>query len=79
MYLVLVFLPLIGATSAGLFGRYLGAKGAQIVTTSCLALCCVLSWYSFLEVGVAGNTVYIDLFTWVIHIKIWILCCMMSP
>ena len=65
MYLLLIFLPLIGAISAGLFGRYLGAKGAQIVTTSCLALCTVFSWYSFLEVGVLGNTVYIDLFTWV--------------
>jgi len=65
MYLLLVFLPLIGATSAGLFGRYLGVQGAQIVTTSCLALCTVLSWYAFLEVGVGGNTVYIDLFTWI--------------
>ena len=65
MYLLLVFAPLIGAISAGLFGRFLGSKGSQIVTVSCLTLSCVLSWYSFMEVGIAGNTVYIDLFTWV--------------
>jgi NADH-ubiquinone oxidoreductase chain 5 len=65
MYLLLVFLPLIGSISAGLFGRYLGTKGAQIVTTACLALSTLLSWYAFMEVGINGNTVYIDLFTWI--------------
>jgi NADH-ubiquinone oxidoreductase chain 5 len=64
MYLLIVFLPLIGAINAGLFGRFLGAKGSQIVTTSCLAISCAFSWYSFLEIGLSGNTVYIDLFTW---------------
>ena len=65
MYLLLVFLPLIGSISAGLFGRFLGSKGAQIVTTTCLAITTFLSWYAFMEVGINGNTVYIDLFTWV--------------
>jgi len=65
MYLLLIFLPLMGAISAGLFGRYIGTKGAQYVTTSCLTLCAILSWYSFFEVGVCGNTVYIDFFTWI--------------
>lgn len=64
MYLLLVFLPLIGSLSAGFFGRYLGTKGSQIVTTSCLGASAVLSWYAFMEVGISGNTVYIDLFTW---------------
>ena len=68
MYLLLVFLPLIGSISAGLFGRYLGTKGAQIVTTACLALSTLLSWYAFMEVGINGNTVYIDLFTIITHI-----------
>jgi NADH-ubiquinone oxidoreductase chain 5 len=65
MYLLLVFAPLIGAISAGLFGRFLGSKGAQLITTTCLSISCVLSWYSFMEVGISGNTVYIDLFTWI--------------
>ena len=65
MYLLLVFLPLIGSLSAGFFGRFLGTKGAQIVTTTCLGLSALLSWYAFMEVGISGNTVYIDWFTWI--------------
>ena len=65
MYLLLVFLPLIGAITAGLFGRYIGTKGAQIITTSCLFVSMILSWYSFAEVGVCGNIVYVDFFTWI--------------
>jgi proton-translocating NADH-quinone oxidoreductase chain L len=64
MYLLLVFLPLVGSISAGLFGRFLGTKGSQIITTSCLALTTLFSWYAFFEVGLSGNIVYIDLFTW---------------
>jgi proton-translocating NADH-quinone oxidoreductase chain L len=64
MYLLLVFLPLIGAISSGLFGRYLGSTGSQIVTTSCLGLTMMFSWYAFFEVGVCGNFVYINLFSW---------------
>jgi len=65
MYLLLIFFPLLGSISAGLFGRYIGTKGAQIVTTACLGMSTLLSWYAFMEVGVSGNTVYIDLCTWI--------------
>ena len=64
MYLLLVFLPLVGSISAGLFGRFLGTKGSQIITTSCLVLTTLFSWYAFFEVGLSGNIVYIDLFTY---------------
>jgi proton-translocating NADH-quinone oxidoreductase chain L len=65
MYLLIIFFPLFGCLSAGLFGRYIGTKGAQIVTTTCLGISALLSWYAFMEVGVSGNTVYIDLCTWI--------------
>jgi proton-translocating NADH-quinone oxidoreductase chain L len=65
MYLLLVFLPLIGAISSGLFGRYLGSTGSQIITTSCLAITMLFSWYAFFEVAICGNFVYIDLFSWI--------------
>jgi NADH-ubiquinone oxidoreductase chain 5 len=65
MYLLLVFFPLLGSISAGLFGRYIGVKGAQIMTTACLGLSTLLSWYAFMEVGICGNTVYVDLCTWI--------------
>ena len=62
MYLLIVFLPLIGAISSGLFGRFLGSTGSQIITTSGLGLSMLFSWYAFFEVAVCGNFVYIDLF-----------------
>ena len=65
MYLLLVFLPLIGAISSGLFGRYLGSTGSQIVTTSCLGLTMMLSWYAFFEVGVCGNFVYLFMYLFI--------------
>jgi len=65
MYLLIVFLPLIGAISSGLFGRFLGSTGSQIITTSGLGLSMLFSWYAFFEVAVCGNFVYIDLFSWI--------------
>ena len=65
MYLLIVFLPLIGATSSGFFGRFLGSIGSQIVTTFGLFLSMLFSWYVFFEVAVCGNFVYIDLFSWI--------------
>jgi proton-translocating NADH-quinone oxidoreductase chain L len=65
MYLLIVFLPLIGAISSGLFGRFLGSTGCQIITTFGLFLSMLFSWYVFFEVAVCGNFVYIDLFSWI--------------
>jgi proton-translocating NADH-quinone oxidoreductase chain L len=65
MYLLIVFFPLIGAISSGLFGRFLGSTGSQIITTSSLGLSMLFSWYAFFEVAVCGNFVYIDLFSWI--------------
>lgn len=55
MYLLLVFLPLIGAISSGFFGRFLGSTGSQISTISCLGLSMLFSWYALFEVAVCGN------------------------
>ena len=49
MYLTIIFLPLFGSIVAGLFGRYVGAKGATLVTTSCLFLALFLSFFAFYE------------------------------
>jgi proton-translocating NADH-quinone oxidoreductase chain L len=65
MYLLIVFIPLIGAISSGIFGRYIGSRGSQLVTTIGLSISMLLSWYSFFEVAICGNFVYIDLFKWI--------------
>ena len=45
LHIILVFSPLVGAALAGLFGRYLGDRGAQVVTCGLMgvsALCSVV-------------------------------------
>jgi proton-translocating NADH-quinone oxidoreductase chain L len=64
MYLLIVFLPLIGAISSGFFGHFLGYLGSQILTMFCIGLSMTFSWYAFIEIGLCGHSVYIDLFTW---------------
>ncbi|MCG6857389.1 MAG: NADH-quinone oxidoreductase subunit L [Salaquimonas sp.] len=51
MYHVIVFLPLIGFLLAGLFGKSIGAKGAEYVTSGFLIICAILSWIAFASVG----------------------------
>jgi NADH-ubiquinone oxidoreductase chain 5 len=60
-----VFLSLLGFCVTGLFGRYIGSKGAAIITTSCLIISFFLSSIAFYDVGLLGNFVYIKLNTWV--------------
>ncbi|MBV1695888.1 MAG: NADH-quinone oxidoreductase subunit L, partial [Hyphomicrobiales bacterium] len=49
--LAIVFLPLAGALIAGLFGRVLGARPSEIITTAFLMLAAVLSWIVFVQIG----------------------------
>lgn len=65
MYLILVFLPFFGFLSAALFGRSLGFKGAAIITIGCLFGSCLLSFFVFYEVGLAGSPVYIEVCRWI--------------
>jgi len=65
MYLLLVFLSLIGFLTAGLFGRFLGPKGSSFITTGCLLISFLFSTIAFYEVGLMGSPVYVKLFTWV--------------
>ncbi|CAM9089848.1 unnamed protein product [Phaeothamnion confervicola] len=64
MYLNILCLPLIGALVSGGFGRTLGARGAALITTSCVMLTFLLSCLAFYEVGLAGSPCYIDLALW---------------
>jgi NADH-ubiquinone oxidoreductase chain 5 len=65
MYLLIVFLSLMGSCFAGLFGKYLGSWGSSVVTTSCLFLSFLISLFAFYEVGLSGCFVYIKLTTWI--------------
>jgi NADH-quinone oxidoreductase subunit L len=45
--IIVVFAPLLGAVIAGLFGRRIGDRASQTVTTGLLILACLLSWVIF--------------------------------
>jgi NADH:ubiquinone oxidoreductase subunit 5 (subunit L)/multisubunit Na+/H+ antiporter MnhA subunit len=64
MYLLIVFLSIIGSCLAGLFGRYLGSWGSAFITTGCIFLTFILSLFAFYEVALVGCFVYIKLTTW---------------
>lgn len=65
MYLLLVFLPLISSAISGLFGRFLGAKGAGFFTTTSIFITSIISWYSLYNIGILNKVIYIDLFSWI--------------
>jgi len=51
MYQAIVFLPLLGFLIAGLFGRSIGAKASEYITSGFLVIAAVLSWIAFFSVG----------------------------
>ena len=51
MYYAIVFLPLVGFLIAGLFGRLLGPRPCELVTTGLLMVAAALSWVAFVSVG----------------------------
>ena len=54
MYDLIVFLPLLGFLIAGLFGRQIGPRASELVTTCLLGLSGLLAWVAFFSVG-AGH------------------------
>ena len=55
MYQAIVFFPLIGALIAGLFGRLIGDRQAEYVTTGLLILSAMMSCIAFVEVALNGG------------------------
>ena len=65
MYALAIFLPLVGAILAGFGGRWLGDRGAQIVTSGCMLISAVLGCIILAEVGLGGNPQTVELFSWI--------------
>ncbi|SED21667.1 NADH dehydrogenase subunit L [Rhizobiales bacterium GAS191] len=66
MYSAIVFLPLFGFIIAGGFGRFIGARGAEVVTTGFLLLGMVLSWIAFFQVGLGHQSFHVDIAPWIV-------------
>lgn len=65
MLLIIVITPLILFLTLGLFGRFIGHKGASILGPAFMVLNAVASFFAFYFVGILGNFTYICLGTWV--------------
>ncbi|MCE9651394.1 MAG: NADH-quinone oxidoreductase subunit L [Parvibaculum sp.] len=65
MYSAIVFLPLLGFLIAGIFGRWLGPRGAQLVTSGLLVVSAVLAIIAFPNVTFGGVTEHVQIMTWI--------------
>ncbi|MDE2513593.1 MAG: NADH-quinone oxidoreductase subunit L, partial [Alphaproteobacteria bacterium] len=65
MHVAAVFLPLIAAFIAGFFGRWIGDRGAQLVTCLALVVSAVFGAIVFWSVAFGGHGHTVELFTWI--------------
>ncbi|MCJ7599288.1 MAG: NADH-quinone oxidoreductase subunit L [Methyloceanibacter sp.] len=65
MYQAILFLPLIGAIFAGFFGRLVGGRSADVVTTTLVLITALLSWLAFYQVAIEGQETRIELIRWI--------------
>ncbi len=65
MYLLLIFLPLIGSFSAGFLGFLIGPFGSSIITTSFVFLSFIFSILSFYKVIFLQTPFYIIISPWI--------------
>ena len=64
MYLTIILLPLLGSVVSGFFGRKIGVTGCQLITCTSVVITTVFSILAFIEVGVTGIPVRIEVFRW---------------
>jgi NADH-quinone oxidoreductase subunit L len=64
-YIAAVFLPLLGSIVAGIFGRFIGDRGAQLVTCTLLGISAAISGMIFKDVAIGGHAVTYPLLNWI--------------
>ena len=65
MTIAAIFLPLLGAFIVGCFGRWIGDRGAQVISCAGICLAAVFGVILFIEVALGGQVRSTDLFTWI--------------
>ncbi len=66
MIQAIVFLPILAALVAGLGNKWIGVRGAQIVTTGAVMLAAVLSWIVFVNIALGDKPdVVVPLMDWI--------------
>ncbi|NBS02141.1 MAG: NADH-quinone oxidoreductase subunit L, partial [Rhizobiales bacterium] len=66
MVQAIVFLPLLGFVIAGFFGRMIGNRPSELVTTGFLILGAVFSWIVFFDVGFGKGAFKEALAPWIV-------------
>src|SRR5579871_3977166 len=65
LYAAIVFLPIIGSAIAGFFGRLIGARASEIVTTAMLFASAALSCFAFYDAAWLGHGGIVPLVPWI--------------
>jgi NADH-quinone oxidoreductase subunit L len=65
MYAAIVFLPLLGSAIAGLFGRLIGTRASELVTTAFLFVSAALSVIAFYNVALEGHNSIVQILPWI--------------
>jgi NADH-quinone oxidoreductase subunit L len=65
IYQAIVFLPVLGAIIAGFFGRFIGARASELITSGFLIVAAILSWVVLWQVGFGHQTAKVTLMRWV--------------
>lgn len=66
MYLLILLLPLLSTIFSGLCGRWLGGRGAAILSTSLIGTTFLISCFAFYEVALKKAVCVIELNPWII-------------
>jgi len=66
IYILCIFMPLVGAIVAGLFGPWIKERGAQIVTCGSMLLSAFAGLLIFNDVALNHQPITVPLFTWMV-------------
>ncbi|MBX9634645.1 MAG: NADH-quinone oxidoreductase subunit L, partial [Magnetospirillum sp.] len=64
-FVAAIFLPLLGSIVAGFFGRFIGDRGAQLVTCTLMGISAACAALIFKDVAIDGNSITIPLMHWI--------------
>ncbi len=62
---LIIFLPLIGSFISGFFGKFLGSRNSEILTSLLVSISSILSFLIFYKVFNESYTNNLDVFTWI--------------
>ena len=65
MFEAIVFLPLLGALIAGLFGAFIGAKASTYITSALMLVTAILSCIAFADVAIYDGPQTVTILNWI--------------